>query len=38
MTLEQQVWSVADYVSGIIQMGLGSKPNFTEKENHEYAH
>ncbi len=38
MTLEQQVWSVADYVTGIIQMGLESKPNFTEKENHEYAH
>ncbi len=38
MTLEQQVWSVADYVSGIIQMGLESKTNFTEKENHEYAH
>lgn len=38
MTLEQQVWSVADYVSGIIQMGLESKANFTEKENHEYAH
>jgi hypothetical protein len=38
MTLEQQVWSVADYVTGIIQMGLESTPNFTEKENHEYAH
>jgi len=38
MTLEQQVWNVADYVTGIIQMGLGSKPNITEEENRQYAH
>ena len=37
-TLEQQVWGVADYVTEVIQHGLGSKQNFTEKENHENAH
>jgi signal transduction histidine kinase len=37
-TLEQQVWGVADYVAGVIQQGLWSKPNFTEKENHKNAH
>ena len=33
-TLEQQVWGVADYVTGIVQQGLGNQQNFTEKENH----
>jgi len=37
-TLEQQVWGVADYVTEVIQHGLGSKQNLTEKENHENAH
>jgi signal transduction histidine kinase len=37
-TLEQQVWGIADHVSEVIQQGLGSKENFTEKENHENAH
>jgi signal transduction histidine kinase len=37
-TLEQQVWGVADYVTELIQHGLGSKQNFTEKENHKNAH
>jgi hypothetical protein len=32
-TLEQQVWGVADYVTGIVQQGLGNQQNFTEKEN-----
>jgi signal transduction histidine kinase len=32
-TLEQQVWGAADYVTEIIQQGLWSKQNFTEKEN-----
>jgi len=32
-TLEQQVWGAADYVTAIIQQGLWSKHNFTEKEN-----
>jgi signal transduction histidine kinase len=32
-TLEQQVWGVADYVTEIIQQGLWTKPNVTEKEN-----
>ena len=32
-TLEQQVWGVADYVTEIIQQGLGSRHNLTEKEN-----
>jgi len=36
--LEQQVWGIADYVTEVIQHGLGSKQNFTEKENHENAH
>jgi len=36
--LEQQVWGVADYVTEIIQQGLWSKANFTEKENRENAH
>jgi len=33
-TLEQQVRGVADYVTGIVQQGLGNQQNFTEKENH----
>jgi sigma-B regulation protein RsbU (phosphoserine phosphatase) len=41
-TLEQQVWGVADYVTGIIQHGLqqgqSSEYNFTEKEKHKHAH
>ncbi len=32
-TLEQQVWGIADYVTGIVQQGLGNPPNLTEKEN-----
>jgi len=32
-TLEQQVWGVADHVTEIIQQGLSSKQDFTEKEN-----
>jgi signal transduction histidine kinase len=32
-TLEQQVWGAADYVTEVIQQGLWSKQNFTEKEN-----
>jgi signal transduction histidine kinase len=32
-TVEQQVWGVADYVTGIIQHGHWSNNNFTEKEN-----
>ena len=35
--LEQQVWGIADYVTEVVQQGLGSKQNFTEKENHENA-
>lgn len=37
-TVEQQVWGAADYVTAIIQQGLWSRPNFTEKENQENAH
>ena len=37
-TLEQQVWGVADYVTAIIQRGLGSGHNFSEKENQEHAY
>jgi len=37
-TLEQQVWGVADYVTGIVQQGLCSKPNHSEKEKHQNAH
>jgi hypothetical protein len=37
-TLEQQVWGIADYVTEVVQQGLGSKQNFTAKENHENAH
>ncbi len=37
-TLEQQIWSVADRVTEIIQQDLWSRPNFTEKENHDNAH
>ena len=33
-TLEQQVWGVADYVTEIVQRGIGNPRNFTEKENH----
>src|SRR4029077_7310580 len=33
--MEQQVWGIADYVTEVIQKGLGSNQNFTEKENHE---
>ncbi|MGA6988323.1 MAG: hybrid sensor histidine kinase/response regulator [Terriglobales bacterium] len=36
-TLEQQVWGIADYVTGIIQLGLGNKQDFTEKERHKNA-
>jgi hypothetical protein len=36
-TLEQQVWGVADYVTEIIQQGLRTKQNFTQKENHNHA-
>jgi len=36
--LEQQVWGVADYVTGIIQQGLWSGQHFTEKENHKNAY
>jgi hypothetical protein len=35
--LEQQLRSVADHVTEIIQRGLTSKRDFTEKENHKYA-
>jgi signal transduction histidine kinase len=31
-TLEQQVWGVADYVTEVIQQGLGNRQDFTEKE------
>jgi signal transduction histidine kinase len=37
-TLEQQVWGIADHVTEIIQQGLWSKHNLTEKENHDVAH
>ena len=37
-TLEEQVFGVADYVTGIIQQGLGNKPNVQEKENGNHAH
>jgi hypothetical protein len=37
-TLEQQVWGVADYVTEIIQQGLWSRHNLTEKENQKNAH
>jgi sigma-B regulation protein RsbU (phosphoserine phosphatase) len=30
--VELQVWAVADYVTGVIQQGFGSKQNSTEKE------
>jgi hypothetical protein len=36
--LEQQVWGVADWVTEIIQQGLRSQRNFTEKENQNDAH
>jgi hypothetical protein len=36
-TLEQQVFGVADYAAEIIQQGLCSKPNITEKENQKNA-
>ena len=36
-TLEQQIWGVADYVTGIIQQDLWSGHNFNEKENQENA-
>jgi signal transduction histidine kinase len=36
-TVEQQVWGVADYVTEIIQQGLWSRNNFSEKENHKHA-
>jgi signal transduction histidine kinase len=38
MTLEQEVWRVADYVAEIVRQSLGSKQNLNEKENHENAH
>src|SRR5271165_4433796 len=31
-TLEQQVWGVADYVTGVVQQSLGKPQNFNEKE------
>ena len=31
-TLEQQVWGVADYVTEVIQQGLGNRQDFSEKE------
>jgi len=37
-TLEQQVWGVADYVTEIIQQGLWSRHNLTEKESDKNAH
>jgi hypothetical protein len=37
-TLEQQVFGVADYVTEIIQQGLWSRHDLTEKENHKNAH
>ncbi len=37
-TLEQQVWGIADYITGTIQQDLGNKQNFSEKENHKNAH
>ena len=37
-TLEQQVFGVADYVTEIIQQGLGNKQNFIKKEEHKNAH
>jgi hypothetical protein len=36
-TLEQQVWGVADYVTGIIQQDLYNEHNFNQKENQENA-
>ena len=36
-TLEQQVFGVADYVTEIIQQGLWSTQNVTEKENQKHA-
>jgi hypothetical protein len=36
-TLEQQVFGVADYVTEIIQQGLRSTQNVTEKENQKNA-
>ena len=35
--LEQQIRGVADHVTEIIQRGLTSKQNLTEKENHKHA-
>jgi signal transduction histidine kinase len=32
-TLEQQVWSISDYVARIVQQDLGNKQNLNEKEN-----
>jgi signal transduction histidine kinase len=37
-TLEQQVWEISDRVTQIIQQGLWSKTNTTEKENQDVAH
>lgn len=36
-TVEQQVWGVADFVTGLIQQALGSKQNSNEKENNKNA-
>jgi hypothetical protein len=36
-TLEQQIWAVADYVTGIIQQDLWSGPNFNQKETRQNA-
>jgi hypothetical protein len=36
-TLEQQIWGVADYVTGIIQQDLCDGHNSNQKENQENA-
>jgi hypothetical protein len=38
-TLEQQVWGIADYVTGIVQQGLGNQEQkiLKEKEHHRHA-
>ncbi len=36
-TLEQQIWGVADYVTGIIQQNLCSGNNFNQKETRQNA-
>jgi signal transduction histidine kinase len=37
LTLEQQVWGVADYVSEMIQQDLGKKEHSNEKEKQKHA-